>query len=191
MYRPTFRAVGAVALGCVAAGCTNALYFYETGKISLTIEGRPDDTQPVQGSLGFKQRTAVVVPPKSAGGTGGTTDAGAMISSFRFGNTSDTGIEIRTALVTGRAASCLSKNETTEAARVVGDAPPIPTYAALAKTSIATATDGHNLARLQELADRPYADLTDAEKLELGRITGAGENYNAKLHAAIADEIGG
>lgn len=45
-------------------GCENALYFYETEKISLTMEARPDSTQPVQGSLGLKQRVVLVTPPK-------------------------------------------------------------------------------------------------------------------------------
>lgn len=42
--------------------CTNALYFYETDKISLTLEARPDSSQPVQGNFGLKQRIALVTP---------------------------------------------------------------------------------------------------------------------------------
>ncbi len=184
------RALSVVVLALAATSCSNALYFYETGKISLTIEGRPDSTQPVQGNLGFKQRTAVVVPPKAAEG-GGTTDSGAMISSFRFGNRTDSGIDIRTALVTGLAASCLSEDQTTKAAKVVADAAPIPTYSELAKSSINTARAGQNLGRLEALAQRPYAELTSEEVTELGRITGVGDNYNVKLHDAIADALGG
>ena len=43
-------------------GCTNALYIYQTERISLTLEGRPDSTQPIQGNLGLKQRIAVITP---------------------------------------------------------------------------------------------------------------------------------
>jgi len=60
-------------------GCSNALYFYETEKIAMSLEGRPDSSQPVQGSLGLKQRVAIVAPPEEAKG-----EAMSMISSFRF-----------------------------------------------------------------------------------------------------------
>jgi len=87
-----------VALVIAGSGC-NALYFYEQGKVALSLEARPDSSQPVQGSLGFKQRTAVVAPPKIDGESAG------MISSFRFGRTGGFPgtIDIRTALVTGDA----------------------------------------------------------------------------------------
>lgn len=44
----------------ILSSCSNALYFYETDKISLTLEARPDSTQPVQGNFGLKQRLALV-----------------------------------------------------------------------------------------------------------------------------------
>ena len=57
-------------------GCSNALYFYETEKISLTAEARPDSSQPVQGSLGIKQRVVLIAPK------GRNNDAVSSISSF-------------------------------------------------------------------------------------------------------------
>jgi len=66
-------------------GCSNALYFYETEKISMNLEGRPDPSQPVQGSLGFKQRVAIVAPPKDPDTlTQARSESVSMISSFRF-----------------------------------------------------------------------------------------------------------
>jgi hypothetical protein len=178
----------AAGLALTVTGCTNALYFYETGKISLTVEGRPDSTQPVQGSLGYKQRTAVVAPGRVDSTTGGRTDSGSMISSFRFG-TKDK-ISIRTALITGQAARCLSDPEAQQAARAVADVAPIPAYVDLAKASIDRAREQGKLPRLIELTQKPFSALTDGEKADLGTISGVGEIYNAELHSAIADELG-
>jgi hypothetical protein len=47
-----------------AAGC-NAIYFYETDKVSLTVEVRPDSTGPVQGNFGLKQRVVAFVPKRN------------------------------------------------------------------------------------------------------------------------------
>lgn len=55
----------AIALLTLLNGCSNALYFYETEKVSLTVEARPDSSQPVQGSLGIKQRVVLIAPKKS------------------------------------------------------------------------------------------------------------------------------
>ncbi len=46
-------------------GCSSAIYFYETEKVSITLEGRPDAAQPVSANIGVKQRAALVAPPKS------------------------------------------------------------------------------------------------------------------------------
>jgi hypothetical protein len=107
------------------SGC-NALYFYDTEKISLTLEGRPDSSQPIQGSLGLKQRTAIIVPPKEKGKDNLTAvkeenkkdgaDALSIISSFRFGKVPGTlfnlgAVTIQTALVTGDTAKSLSDEQ--------------------------------------------------------------------------------
>lgn len=108
----------AIAL-CLAGflpGCTNALYFYETEKISLTAEARPDSTQPVQGSLGIKQRVVLIAPKKSD-----NDDALSAISSFSFNIIPKAGtilnpVLIQTAFITGEAAASLKTPEAASAA---------------------------------------------------------------------------
>lgn len=103
---------GAFTLLC---GCSNALYFYETEKIAMSVQGRPDSSQPVQGSLGLKQRVAVVAPPKDPDTTTrARSDAVSMVSTFRFrkdeGGFADLGpVTIQTAFVTGSAATALER----------------------------------------------------------------------------------
>ncbi|MGQ0445680.1 MAG: hypothetical protein ACT4O2_11295 [Beijerinckiaceae bacterium] len=110
-------------------GCSNALYFYETEKIAMSLEGRPDSSQPVQGSLGLKQRVAVVVPPEDPDTmTKAKSEALSMISSFRFrkdpGTLRDIGpVTIQTAFVTGKAAKCLDHIDAVDMAKAqVGQA---------------------------------------------------------------------
>src|SRR5437016_4674735 len=96
--------MGVILALATASGCGNVLYFYETGKVSLTIEGRPDSSEPVQGSLAFKERTAVVSPP-ILDAAGNQKDTASMISSFRVQKEETSPIlgplTMRTALVTG------------------------------------------------------------------------------------------
>jgi hypothetical protein len=103
-------------------GCGNTLYFYETEKISLTAEARPDSSQPVQGSLGLKQRVALIVPKKS-NKESADGEALSAISSFNFKIKETPGFNpllIQTAFVTGAAANELSGNS--EKARTVAEA---------------------------------------------------------------------
>ena len=48
----------------VFSGCRNAVYFYQTDKISFTAEARPDGTSPLSATLGIKQKVALIVPSK-------------------------------------------------------------------------------------------------------------------------------
>lgn len=97
-------------LSLLLTGCANSIYFYETEKISLTVEARPDSSQPVQGNLGIKQRVAMIVPKKSDD-VGKDGEALSAISSFDFRIKDVSGefnpILVRTAFVTGEAASKL------------------------------------------------------------------------------------
>lgn len=113
----------------VVSGCSNAVYFYETEKISFTAEGRPDAAQPVSANLGIKQRVVVVVPPgdKTARKVKGETrepkyEAVSMVSYFSFDKKPGTGkgwfsdaITIDTALITGDAARELTQDQAKEA----------------------------------------------------------------------------
>jgi len=127
--------VMAVAVG-VVSGCSNAVYFYETEKISFTAEGRPDAAQPVSASLGIKQRVVVVVPPGDkeackprAWPEESTSDALGMISYFNFTKKpgdpnrwcSDV-ITIDTALITGDAARELTQDQAKEAFKAFAQA---------------------------------------------------------------------
>jgi hypothetical protein len=88
------------------------------------FEGRPDSSQPVQGNLGFKQRTAVVAPAKRVAGGDARSDAASMISSFRIKRDGKKGwwapVVIRSALVTGTAATKLKPPQAQDIAAVVG-----------------------------------------------------------------------
>lgn len=107
-------------------GCSNALYFYETEKISMSLEGRPDSSQPVQGSLGLKQRVAILAPPNDPD-TMTKGEAMSMISSFRFrkdpGTLRDLGpVTIQTAFVTGKAARSLESPQAERIAQAIAQA---------------------------------------------------------------------
>jgi hypothetical protein len=107
-----------VLVGCLA-GCSNALYFYETEKISLTLEARPDSSQPVQGNLGVKQRVVLIAPKKNE-----NEDALSAISSFSFKiipkpDTIFNPVLIQTAFITGEAASSLKELEAQLAAQAI------------------------------------------------------------------------
>lgn len=98
-------------LSFLLIGCVSPMYFYETEKISLTVEARPDSSQPVQGSLGIKQRLALIAPKKNLNDSNKGNDGEAIsaITSFSFkimpkpGNLFDP-LVIQTAFVTGEAA---------------------------------------------------------------------------------------
>jgi hypothetical protein len=182
------RTLAILAAVLALPGCTNSLYFYETGKLSITIEGRPDSSQPVQGSLGFKQRSAVVSPPLRA--TEHKGDAGAMISSFRVKKEAGVfgPVTIRTALVTGAAADVLDRSQTRNAALALVGAP-IATYAASARHAWENSTEPRRT-EMAGLACIPWSELTEAQRTRLGVLTGAQENYSEPFHAAVALQAG-
>src|SRR5262245_45778434 len=138
---------GALLICC---SCSNTLYFYETEKISLTVEGRPDSTQPVQGTLGIKQRAVLIVPPKTGG------EALSAISSFQFtkspGEVFNFGpVTIRAALVTGEAATNLDSFQRKKVARAVTEGVPLLSTEALARSGILLAIRNNKEARLKAL----------------------------------------
>ena len=110
----------ALALVCAGlAGCTNSIYYYQTDKFGLGVEGRPDSTQPVSGTFGFKQRVVTIVPSKDdvvPEVDTPTQEAMSLISYFDFKLKDKPGtmldpLTVNTALITGRAASELNKTE--------------------------------------------------------------------------------
>jgi hypothetical protein len=135
-----------LALVIFLTGCTDALYFYETEKISLTIEARPDSSQPVQGNLGIKERVVLVGPKKAPERITNTAedpakksdntcdidknkdkkndihDSVSAISSFNFNIIDEDGFNpvlVQTAFITGEAAACLTEVEAQDAAQAI------------------------------------------------------------------------
>ena len=160
----------------VLVSCSNALYFYETDKISLTAEVRPDSSQPVQGNFGLKQRIALITPPKSDG------EALSVITSFRFkkhpgGGAFDIGpVSIKTAFITGEAAAN-NGNAVGAATAIVG--------ATTVKNSGVDISVMRNIVSLIE-EDK---DNTQAVKL-LGQLNALGkviipDNYTVTIYGAI------
>ncbi len=187
------RVLTSTLLSCCS--CSNTLYFYETEKISLTVEGRPDSTQPVQGNLGIKQRAVLIVPPRATG------EALSAISSFQFtkspGGVFNFGpVTIRAALVTGEAATNLTPHQQQNAARAVTEGVSLQSSETLAQKGIQRAKAANKEARLRALvtAKPQWKDLSPEEKDELAEITigvkGFGEGYTEEFHNAIAKELG-
>ena len=75
MIRLARRIVLALAIVGLTA-CSNAIYYYQSDRVSLTLETRPDPTQPVQGNLGIKQRIAVITPGLESVSIGGEKEFG-------------------------------------------------------------------------------------------------------------------
>lgn len=140
--QPIIRTIVILVSPLLLPSCSNALYFYETDKISLLVEARPDSSQPIQGNLGLKQRVALVTPatknsedakPSANGSacddalvTPSTKnpegDAMSGISSFRFKIDEEPGfnpVTIQSAFITGEAASCLDSEQTEKASSIV------------------------------------------------------------------------
>ncbi|MHC4691807.1 MAG: hypothetical protein ACYS67_03625 [Planctomycetota bacterium] len=95
-----------VGVGLFLCGC-NSIYFYETEKVALNVEGRPDGTRPVSGTFGASMHVAAVVPPKKANEP---DEAMSLISYFNLEkddadsfNPFDDPLTIETVLITGDA----------------------------------------------------------------------------------------
>jgi hypothetical protein len=187
------RILSCALLACCS--CSNTIYFYETEKISLTVEGRPDSTQPVQGNLGIKQRAVLIVPPKAGG------EALSSISSFQFtkspGGVFNFGpVTIRTTLVTGEAATKLTPNQQQSTARAIVEGAPLQSAEILAQKGIKRAKNTDKESRLRVLVkENPrWQDLSLEEKNELAEITigvkNYGDHYTEEFHKAIAKELG-
>lgn len=96
-----------VGLGLLICGC-NSIYFYETEKVALNIEGRPDATRPVSGTFGASMHVAAVVPSKNSDANEPPGEAMSLISYFKFEkddantrNPFDDPLTIETVLITG------------------------------------------------------------------------------------------
>ena len=57
--------IGLAAAAALFLGGCNSIYYYETDKVNLSLEARPDSTAPIQGNLGVKQRIVALVPKRN------------------------------------------------------------------------------------------------------------------------------
>jgi hypothetical protein len=177
-----------VLVSVTLTGCSNALYFYQTERIAMVLEARPDSSQPVQGSLGIKHRIALIAPAKEKEG-----ESVSALSTFRFQKEAGTAggigpVTIRSTLLTGKAAHDLDQTQTTAAVTAMADGE-LPTWNKIAGNALADAERAGTLVELGSLANKPYKDLDYEEKQRLGRLTGALKNYDLELHHALQSEM--
>jgi hypothetical protein len=184
--------LGVGVLGGVGGGC-NTIYFYETEKVSLTVEGKADASEPVAGNIGYKQRVVAVLPGEKSqqltdseqklldGSAAGKSElvkdlekkeageAVSLISYFNLtksptGKLFDDPVEIRTAFVTGSAALALSDQQAADVARAMTDRD-LDEF-----SDVVTLLDTVNLILNQSMyADDPEAKEIRAGLAKLGR----------------------
>ena len=182
-------------LSFLLVGCGQTMYFYETEKISLTVEARPDSSQPVQGSLGIKQRVALIAPKKEDG------EAVSAISSFNFkiipkSWTPFNAVLIQTAFVTGKAASELNDPTAAKVAQAI----------TISGTAIRSANEeitcvvekaktNDKLDELKQVVSKDFDKLSEDDWNVLMSIVKHTcgitdkDNYDVGLHIALQEEF--
>ncbi len=176
-------------------GCSNALYFYETEKISLTAEARPDSSQPVQGSLGIKQRVVLIAPK------GRNNDAVSSISSFSFNIIPKSGtpfnpVLIKTAFITGDAAARLNTPQTAGAAALAISLDGVKTTGTdettneTVKSILSDLKNDTDRNILKTITAKDFGTLSDQDNENILRITGMDKmNYSIELHKTLHKEL--
>ncbi len=187
--------ISAPLLMLLLPSCTNnAAYIYETQKVALAVESRPDPSQPISGTLGIKQRVAAIVPSQGAdtgaGATSGSPshDAVSVISSFTFDKRPAQSlfalgpVDLRAGLITGRAARSLisqpgSSPNSSRAADATLAITPAPIHIQPIANTLAQALSRANLTpaeydELSTLVSHPFSALTTAEKLRIESLLG-------------------
>lgn len=180
-----------LVLAIFLTGCTNALYFYETEKISLSVEARPDSSQPVQGNLGIKQRVVLIAPKKDK-----NNDAVSAISSFNFKIIPEPGtpfnpVLIQTAFIAGEAASQLNTKQAGDAAEAITlNVPENKKVDELAKDIIKAINDDNDRNILKRITAHDFGDLSDDDYAEIRRILHyERQTYYARLHKALREQL--
>ena len=114
-----------VLSGLASTGCAqNALLFHETTKFSFTAEYKPDSSQPLSSSLGYKRRIVAVVPPKEpvsqehANNPQATHkgEALSLVSTFDVEAKGVLGVTIKNYIASGRAATAMTSQDDAKAA---------------------------------------------------------------------------
>lgn len=170
------------------SGCANSVYFYETEKFTLaTLEGRPDPSQPVQLSVGFKQRVVVVSPPTTTAGDAASTLGKFYLDRRPEQTTSPTtagGVTIKTSLFTGEAATGLSPEQKANVLKGLA----ISEWSDLAASKLRFAAANGTMTELNEVAQSEFGQVDSAK---LKKATGLeSENYTLTLHQAIRKKLG-
>lgn len=116
-----------IVLGLLTAGCgQNALLFYEGTKFGFAAEYKPDSSQPLSTSLGYKRRIAAVVPPQEAVTQEQQNDpnvlprgeALSLVSVFKVTAEGPGGVAITNHFASGMAARVMTKGP--QAAQAIG-----------------------------------------------------------------------
>ena len=111
----------------MVGGCgQNALLFHETTKFSFSAEYKPDSSQPMSTSLGYKRRIAAIVPPKEPVAEADRDkpeavhkgEALSLVSLFDVDGQGVLGAKIRNYFASGMAAQKMTGNKTQAAASI-------------------------------------------------------------------------
>ncbi len=106
-------------------GCAqNALFFNETTKFAFTAEYKPDSSQPISSSLGYKRRIVAVVPPKEPVSQENANnpqaipngEALSLVSTFDVEAQANLGVTIKNYFASGRAATKMTSQPDAAAA---------------------------------------------------------------------------
>jgi len=115
----------------LTTACSNAITFHQSERNSISLELRATDpNQPLQGTIGIKNRTIVVAPGKDNAvlpGTSASGEATSVVSDFYFDRTPGKGASfgkttVRSAFITGDAAVAVPK-QSIEAISGIGTGP--------------------------------------------------------------------
>lgn len=179
-----------MGLAILLAACNNALYFYETEKISLSAEARPDSSQPVQGSLGIKQRVALIAPKKSD-----KDDALSAINSFSFKISPAAGtifnpVLIQTAFITGDAAQ-LDLNQARNAAKAITLKGFETNTTDKNADDIVNGINDDDRNTLKQITAKDFDSLSEQDYQNITRITSLVKGtYTRALHETLRKKIG-
>lgn len=191
----------AIASSCLLAlaACNNALYYYDKANVAVGVEGRPDPTGPVQVTIGYKQRTVVVSPPRSDEGAQPPepNDALAMLGSFHASHSGAFAkTVIRTAFLSGEAAIFTDAAAKAQAAATaLSGASALPTASDNATLFIETAKEKGLCPQVSAIfrPGRPFAlfdQFTADEQATLGQIGYFPEVHTQPLFRSMQQQIG-
>jgi hypothetical protein len=178
-----------LSLGFMLGGCGQNIYYYQNDGLMLKMQGRPSDaSQPVQGTLAFKERVALVVPQKQDG------EAYSLLSGFSFDKESKGSdgkpaifgpLHIRSALITGEAATQVaSANDAPKVALQLAQLHGEDTLPAKNQaTGIVEKLSDVEKSQMQEFKDCP-SKLNKQQENKFAKLT-----KNATYNPALCKEI--